>query len=99
MAGFFDLGLDYDTTSTQVNLGIFNEPVEGTRFGIQYLPESDLGLETRAKISGIDGIAIGMALDNAGLLNSKVDLDMTLLLHKQKPPPIIGGGFCENRFD
>lgn len=72
------LKLDDEDASVQVNLGIFYEPVEGTRFGVQYLSESDLELESRAKFSGVDGTLIGNALDNAGLLNSKVKLDMTL---------------------
>ena len=72
------LKLDDTTTSTQINLGIFYEPVASTRFGIQYLSESDVDLETRPKFSGVDGTLIGTALSNNGLLNSKVDLDMTL---------------------
>ena len=69
------LKLDDNTTSAQVNIGILYEPVEGTRFGIQYLSESDLELETRAKFSNLTPAMEGAL---GGLNNSKVDLDMTI---------------------
>ena len=71
------LKLDDNTTSGQVNLGVLYEPVEGTRFGIQYLSESELNLKTRAKFKDLGPVMEG-ALGAAGLLNSKINMDMTI---------------------
>jgi long-chain fatty acid transport protein len=66
------LKLDDTAHSTQVNLGILYEPNEDTRFGLQYLSESDLDLEAHPKVKG-DGL-VSEALRNI----QKVDLGMTM---------------------
>ncbi|MFQ3270406.1 MAG: long-chain fatty acid transport protein [Lentimonas sp.] len=67
-----ELKLDDTATSVQVNLGILYELDEDTRFGLQYLSESDVDLETKPKVKGA-GLVSG-ALRNI----QKVDLGMTL---------------------
>lgn len=66
------LKLDDTAHSTQVNLGLLYEPSDRTRFGIQYLSESDLELETHPKVKGT-------GLTSAALRQIRdVDLDMTM---------------------
>jgi long-chain fatty acid transport protein len=59
------------------NLGMLFEPQAGTRFGITYRSEVELEFKDVASISGL-GPTLTAALDNLGLLGSKIDIDMNI---------------------
>lgn len=61
----------------QLNLGLLVEPWKGTRFGLTYLSEGDLEFDDRPKFSGL-GPGLNTSLGNSGLLNARLDLEMTM---------------------
>jgi long-chain fatty acid transport protein len=61
----------------QLNLGILLEPWESTRFGLTYLSEADLEFKDNPKFSGL-GPGLSVVLGNSGLLNARLDLEMTM---------------------
>ncbi|HID31320.1 MAG TPA: transporter [Desulfobacterales bacterium] len=61
----------------QLNLGLLVEPWKGTRFGLTYLSEGDLEFDDRPEFSGL-GPGLNTILGNSGLLNARLDLDMTM---------------------
>ena len=61
----------------QFNLGVLAEPWTGTRFGLTYLSEADLEFSDNPEFKGL-GPGLTAILGNRGLLNSNLDLDMTM---------------------
>ena len=71
------LKLEDEDWTFQFNAGLLVEPWEGTRFGLTYLSEGDLEFHDRPKFSGL-GAGLNTALGDRGLLNARLDLEMTM---------------------
>jgi long-chain fatty acid transport protein len=65
------LKLKDNDISTQVNIGVMYEPTDETRFGLQYMSESDVNLNTKAKVKNVGAVG-------ALLSDRKLDLGLTL---------------------
>ncbi|NWK56389.1 transporter [Verrucomicrobiaceae bacterium N1E253] len=66
------LDLDDEVTSLQANVGFLYEPNDHTRFGLQYLSESNIDLKTRPDVKGN-----GLVSDALRRID-KLDLGMTM---------------------
>jgi long-chain fatty acid transport protein len=71
------LKIEDEDWTYQFNLGMLVEPREGTRFGLTYLSEADLEFKDNVKFSGL-GPGLSTVLGNTGLLNARLDLEMTM---------------------
>jgi long-chain fatty acid transport protein len=71
------LKIESDDVGYGFNLGVLLEPVTGTRFGITYRSEVNLGFKDVASASNVGPVLQG-ALNLSGLAGSKVDIDMTV---------------------
>ena len=72
-----ELKVDDTAWAVQGNLGLLFEPIKGTRFGITYLTEADLDFSDDVEFSGL-GPGLETLLDNRGLLDADLDLDMKM---------------------
>lgn len=59
------------------NVGVLIEPVKGTRIGVTYLSQLNLGFKAPAEFSNL-GPGMNALLSSRGLLNAQLDLGMTL---------------------
>jgi long-chain fatty acid transport protein len=71
------LEIEDEDLTYQFNLGLLLEPMEDTRFGLQYLSEADLEFSDNANFTGL-GPGLSTALGNRGLLNARLGLEMTM---------------------
>jgi long-chain fatty acid transport protein len=68
--------LEADDVAFGVNLGLLYELNDRTRFGLQYISESDFELEDKPDFSGL-GPILDSVLGAAGLLDSSIKMDVT----------------------
>lgn len=68
--------LEADDIAYGVNLGVLYELNDRTRFGLQYISESDFELEDTPTFSGL-GTILDTALGAAGLLDASIKMDVT----------------------
>ncbi len=71
------LKVEDDDVGYGANLGGLWEISKGTRFGLTYRSEVEIEFEDVAKLEGL-GPLLAAALNRAGLLGSKVDLEMNI---------------------
>ncbi|MEA3468301.1 MAG: OmpP1/FadL family transporter [Thermodesulfobacteriota bacterium] len=78
-AGMSDgqLKIDENDMAYGFNLGVMLEAQAGTRFGLTYRSEMDLGFEDAASLNNIGNVLQGL-LGLSGVAGSKVDIDMTI---------------------
>ena len=69
--------LEDEDVAFQGNLGFLFEPEKDTRFGLTYMTQTDLEFEDHPDFSNL-GPTLTTALGNNGLLNSRVNLSMTM---------------------
>lgn len=79
------LTLDDEVISFQANLGILYQANECTRFGLQYLSESNIDLETRPEVGGnglvsdalrqFDEVDLGMTMPQSVILSAYHQID------------------------
>jgi len=67
---------DTDWT-TQFNLGILYEPVQGTRFGLTYLSEADLNFSDKVSLKGV-GPGLQAIMDNTGRTGAQLDIGIKM---------------------
>ncbi len=68
--------LEADDVALGVNFGVLFEPNNRTRFGLQYISESDFELEDEPKFKGL-GPILDSVLGAAGLLDASIKMDVT----------------------
>jgi long-chain fatty acid transport protein len=68
--------LEADDVTYGLNLGVLYELNNRTRFGLQYISESDLELKDKPKFKGV-GPILDAALGAAGLLDASIKMDVT----------------------
>ena len=71
------LKVEDEDWTLQANVGVLVEPWKGTRFGLTYLSEGELEFDDRPEFSGL-GPGLNAILGNLGLLNARLDLEMTM---------------------